>query len=411
MPRKPKGSSLKRSRIEWGVRGALSVLALGIGCFSISDTLANVVIKLDPARAHSLAPGDGKITAELAEQQFLLRPISTLNSEPARLARLALRQDATAVDAFTVLGLQAQLRDETDRARRLFAQSLAMSRRELQPRLWAIEEAIERGDISDALKNYDIALRTSKSAPDLLFPILASAIANPRIRSMLVEIMGTQPVWGERFVDFVAGSGVDPQAAIRFFREGERVDMTVEDADRSAVVNALVARDLVNEAWNYYSSFRPDAERRRSRDAKFARTSDTPAIFDWIVLNAPGISASIQQGESHGLVDFAAAPSTGGSILQQTQLLPPGNYRIEGSSIGIDQPERSRPYWSLTCRNGRELGRVLLSNSAQASTDFKGSFSVPSDCPVQILALVSRPSDEMMGVSGQIERVQLGPAG
>ena len=98
-------------------------------------------------------------------------------------------------------------------------------------------------------------------------------------------------------------------------------------------------------------------------------------------------------------------------MLTQVQVLPPGAYRLVGRSSGLDQPEASRPYWALTCRDGRELGRVAVPNSAQAEGQFAGELRVPAGCPVQVLALIARPSDDVSGVSGQIDAAQLVPAG
>lgn len=409
MPGMRRRSLAERSPAEWGARAVLAVLAAIIGYASVTASLAAVAVKADPAIAHMLAPWNGHITADLAEQRFTLEPQSGTNSEPARLARLALRQDATAVEALSVLGLQAQLRNDTEQARRLFDYSQALSQRELRPRIWAIEEAVSRGDIAGALEHYDIALRTSRSARDVLFPVLASAIAEPKVRSALVEVMATEPVWGEGFVNYVAASGIDPQAAVRFFSEGQRGALPVDDADRTRVVNALVARGFFDEAWQYYASFRPAAKRHRSRDANFSLITEAPARFDWTAINDSGLSASIQPGGNGGLLDFAASPSTGGTVLRQMQLLPSGTYRLEGHGSGIEQPERSLPYWILTCRDGRELGRVTMPNSAQGNGNFSGRFTVPSDCPVQTLSLVIRPTAEITGVSGQIDRVRLVP--
>ena len=97
-------------------------------------------------------------------------------------------------------------------------------------------------------------------------------------------------------------------------------------------------------------------------------------------------------------------------MVHQTELLAPGAYRLTGQSVGIDQPEQSQPYWVLTCQmNGRELGRIRVSNSALNNGRFAGHFSVPENCTVQTLSLVAVPSDDISGVSGQIVRAELVP--
>jgi hypothetical protein len=175
------------------------------------------------------------------------------------------------------------------------------------------------------------------------------------------------------------------------------------------VVAGLASRNLTDAAWSYYASVRPAADRRASRDFDFTADLTSPTPFDWTPVNDAGVTTSIQRDGKGGVFDFAASPSVGGPLLQQTQMLPPGEYRLLGRSIGIEQPERSRPYWALNCHDGRELGRVEMPNSAQANGVFGGRFSVPAGCPVQTLLLVARPSDSVSGVAGQIDQVRLYP--
>ncbi len=124
-----------------------------------------------------------------------------------------------------------------------------------------------------------------------------------------------------------------------------------------------------------------------------------------------GISAVILQEGERGILDFSLPPGTGGNLVHQTQLLPPGTYRISGRSRGVNQSERSRPYWTLMCQDGRELGRVEVPNSDVANGAFEGRVSVPGDCATQTLSLIARATDDIAGVSGQIERAALVPAG
>lgn len=97
-------------------------------------------------------------------------------------------------------------------------------------------------------------------------------------------------------------------------------------------------------------------------------------------------------------------------MLQQSQLLPPGRYRLTGHSTAIEQVDTALPYWALSCQGGRELGRVEVPNSSVAGGVFSGTFNVPAGCPVQTLVLVARPSDAVSGLSGAFDRVELMPA-
>lgn len=394
---------------RWGgrtVRGVTAVLLAIAGLASVAASMGNVAMKADPGRAHELAPGNGVITAAYAVSEFADRPEASAASKPARLAELAIRQDATASGALTVLAFQAQLRGDQARSNALFALSTRFSRRQLRAQIWAIESAVSRGDIVGALQQYDLALRSSTSGQALLFPTLAAALREPRIRQHLLEILAANPEWSGAFIEFAATSATEPEGAMRLFSEARRFGVPVGESQRVAVINALAASGKFDLAWQYFASQRAGASRTQSRDPDFSLRADARTVFDWQVDPAAELSAAFSNGKQ-GFVEFAAPPAAGGVIVRQTQLLLPGHYRLIGRSALLDQPVPSRPYWRLTCQDGREIGRVTVPNSSIAQGRFEGIFTVPQACPVQTLALVARASDGIDGVSGRIERASL----
>jgi hypothetical protein len=405
-----RGTRPRRSAAEWGVRVTLAIGAACLGYASVAHSLAYMIRGSAPERAHALAPWDGRITALLSEK------LSGPEASPAdrkradELARLALRQDPTVVPAVATLGINAQVRGDTDSVRRIFAYSEKLSRRDLRTRLWAIEDAVARNDIPGALRNYDIALRTSRIAPDVLYPVLVSAISDADIRDTLVATLAKRPVWGEQFIAYVAGNGSDAQATARLFEALHRHHIPRPDGSSTVLIARLLGEGHTDDAWRYYAAITPGADRRTSRDPRFVANALAPAPFDWTPITDSGVSATIQRGEQGGIFDFAVPPNLGGPVLRQTQLLPPGDYGFEGRSTGIEQADDARPYWLLACNDGREFGRVVVPNSAQANGRFAGRFTVPVGCPVQQLTLVVRASDQLSGVSGQIVEARLRPA-
>jgi hypothetical protein len=312
--------------------------------------------------------------------------------------------------AVSTLGLQAQMHGDTGQARRIFDYAQMLSRRHLATQLWVIEDAVARGDIALALRHYDIALRTSSRAPDVLFPVLGSAIGQPEVRRDLIALLRQRPLWAGDFVGFLAAGGTDPRAVADVLQglRGSGVPVTAEAV--AFLVNRLLDAGAVGDAWRYYAATRGVADRRMSRDPEFEANLSTPSVFDWTPVNDAGIVTSFQRGPSGGLFDFATSSGTGGIVLQQIQLLPPGTYRLDGRSTGIEQPAALLPYWVLSCRGGAEIGRVTVNNSAQTGGQFAGTVTVPAACPMQVLALVVRSTASTIGVTGQIETVRLQPA-
>lgn len=400
---------LSQLRTGRPARIALAVLVAVVCYLAVAHSLAQSVKRNDLIRARTLAPWDARLTAALAEQRLAELQQPADEARTNQLARQALRLDATAVAAVATLGWQAQAHGRVDQARRWFDYAEALSRRDLQTQLWKIEDAVGRGDVPAALRHYDIALRTNNQASDVLFPILAAAVTQPDVRHGLSATLLRRPPWGAYFINYLTFKGPDPRANMDLLVRLQGAGWPVPERARSSLVNALVKANAVEEAWGYYAQVRPGANRRMSRDPVFRSRIDPPSVLDWVVADGDA-SGSIQHGEAGSFFDFAVSPSVGGPLLQQMQLLPPGGYRLEGRSSRIEQPGRSLPYWLLACRDGRELGRVVVP-AARDQGVFRGQFVVPSDCPAQTLVLIARPSDDISGVVGQIDQVQLSPAG
>lgn len=400
----------RRSPHEWGVRFLLTGAVGWIGYLSVMQSVALVLPDSRIAEAYALAPSNGRIAGRLS--QTLYRPDAS-GADRARavaIARNALRHDPTAVEAVTTLAADAFMRGDQAEGERLLVYSQTLSRRDLRTQLMAIELAVAREDISGALQHYDIALRTKRNAPELLFPVLTSALTDPAIRAALVKTLGAQPNWGTGFINHAARSDADPAASAAFFRGLQATRVPIADASSVALINRLLAAKLFDEAWAYYAAARSSSERRQSRDPAFTSTVEARSALDWTTVNGIGLSTTILPGAKNGLFSFTVSMGNGGTLLQQLQMLPPGDYVLEGHSVGIEQPARSRPYWALRCQAGAEIGRVEVPNSSQAGGRFQGSIRVPANCPVQMLTLVARSTDDIGGVSGQIDRILIRPA-
>ncbi|RYF21682.1 MAG: hypothetical protein EOO77_05575 [Oxalobacteraceae bacterium] len=391
------------------IRIAITLVILVTGYIGVMQSLSEITKKADPLRAHLLMAGDGRITAYAAEKSFQDRPSGDSNAPSAKLARLAVRQDATAVLAFVVLASQAEMRGDIKAARRLFDYAEALSRRNLPTQLWAIEDAVSRGKIPEALRHYDIALRTSRDASKILYPVLASALSEPAIRSSLTATLAKKPNWGSSFIAYSLGSNADPRHIANLFYGMRAAGVTVTPEASSSLVNRLLLIGAPNDAWRYYASLRKGIVPDRSRDPSFSTNVISSSQFDWVPTDRNGVSVSIQRGDHNGVVDYSVPTGNGGILLQQLQMLPPGRYRLTGSGSGVDQPETTMPYWALTCQGGQEIGRVALVRSKQDISTFSGQFDIPTNCPVQLLTFVARLSDNFGGTEGRINHVELTP--
>lgn len=400
--------TVRRSPLAWGARALVAIVAACLAYVSVGHTFAYSLRRSAVERAHGLAGWDGRITALLSQRMLADGGIAA-GPEAAMLARSALRFDPTAVAAVSTLGLNAQAQGRTQEARKWFSYASALSRRDFQTQLWLIEDAVSHGDVGAALRHYDIALRTSSSAPDILYPVLVSAIENPDVRKGMARTLAARPIWGSSFLLYTSGNAPDLHAMAALFSEVSQRGGIIPDEAQAYAVDRLVKQGDLETAWRYYSTLRRVTDSNRSRDQYFTADLPFPSILDWKPTNTGEIVVSLQRGERRGVVDFVGPPNIGGVMLRQTQLLAPGTYVLEGHGMNVDLPEGSAPYWTLSCNDGRELGRVAVPNSNRNRGSFGGQFSVPAGCRVQSLTLVARPVNNQTGLSGQIDAAALRP--
>ena len=317
-------------------------------------------------------------------------------------AREALRRDPTAVAAVQAIGLNAQAAGDGAGADRALAFAERLSRRDLQTHLWAIERHVARGDTAAALREYDLALRASAPASDLLFPILGAAITDRAIAGGLAGRLTGAPIWRDAFLSFLARDPrIAPSTAVGFLEAARARRVRAPAADLAVLVNrSLDVRDP-RIAWRAYMLENPSADAHRVRDPGFAAVSQDPTAFDWTLADEGGISA---QGGTSGLT-VAAGSGTAGSVAQQSQLLPPGSYRpvivasrSNGGSLTV----------SLDCSNGAELARVAVPGGATRRVVGPPVLISPG-CPMQVLRLAVDASDAAEGLDATIRRVELLP--
>jgi len=400
----------RRSPREWAGRVALASGIAVLAFQSVVFSIAQVATKTKPVFADALAPYDGRLSAAHAGALVTPKASPRNLTEAKSLSRDALYRDPTAVIAAVTLGLSTAVEGNEAHARRLLAYAQMLSRRNDQTQLWSIEDAVAHGNVATAMRWYDATLRTKPRMSDMLYPVLTQAARAPSIRAALVHTLAAKPLWADSYITYAAGQKDDLQSTAMLFLALRARGVAVPEPARATVVNALLDAGLTSEAWSYYATLRPGADRSRARDPRFTALIETPSMFDWTPVNDGSIATSIQRTRDGGSFEFSAPASIGGAVLQQVQTLPPGTYHLAGHSSGIEQETRTLPYWTLTCRGERqELGRVSMPNSTEANGAFSGSFTVPNGCPVQVLTLFVQPSDAISGISGQIDRVKLAP--
>ncbi|HYC66064.1 MAG TPA: hypothetical protein VEC14_15145, partial [Reyranellaceae bacterium] len=191
---------------DWAARTAIVAAAIALSLPVLRSGAAQSLARADPVAAAELAPGDARAAVDAARARVEAGE-SAASPEVRRLVRTALRRDLTVPGALELRALDLELSGDRRRAGRLFELSSAISRRSLPTRLWLIQRSVDRGDVAGALDNFDLALRTSSAAPDILFPVLAGATADPGLVRPIAGVLDRPTDWRAMFLGYAISEG------------------------------------------------------------------------------------------------------------------------------------------------------------------------------------------------------------
>ncbi|MGK6320534.1 hypothetical protein ACMGER_13545 [Sphingomonas sp. DT-204] len=347
---------------------------------AVTFSLAIAARKGDPAWAAKLAPNNALVLAALARSELAGNPAAAANA-----ARRALLRDATNASAAGVLGMAVAQAGDDRHAVALLAYSQVMSRRDLPTQLWAIEAAVQRGDINKALHHYDIALRVGSSMPTVLFPVLVSATDDPNIRVPLARMLRSGVPWGSSFLDYLSANTTNLVSASQLVTDLYAAGGRVPRNPGNLLIQRLTDANDVERAWFLYARANPGARRLGMRNGGFEAAVEAPTVFDWQLEDRGDARAEILPGERGGELHVEARSGSGGRVARQRLMLSPATYTLafkaradEGATLGDSvielfcMPSRQRiAQTRLVTAPGRERSGV--------------QFAVPRDCPSQSL--------------------------
>ena len=386
--------------------GLILALAL-VGYAAITHAVGMSLAGADPDLSLAISPDNARALGERSQRIFTTARDRLSRTQATELGRRALALDATVIPAIVTLALNAGVEGSSDRAARLMTYAQALSRRDGTTQLYFIEDAVARGDVVEALRHYDTVLRTSDTAPALLFPILRNAIAEAPLRHALAATLRKRPAWAEHFVLESSAYGPDFHAVALLFAEVRGAGFEPPSNADNALISNLLAKNDLQTAWRYYKIMHPDADPSTVRDGEFkgSRTTGTP--FDWVLSTDDGISTSMGVDGQNGGLEFSTTPTNAGVIARQMLVLSPGTYRLSTVATGIAQDRGSGPYWELVCLDGKIAGSLEIGPARESKAMFAQTIVVPLNCPGQWLQLRARASDNIKGATGQILAVSV----
>lgn len=377
------------------------LLALVLGWLVVTTSIAQVFVNRRPDMALDAAPWNARAKGRFAERYVSAKPGSRELAKAWLLSVQALKRDSMTISALRNAGIILASRGEQDRAERVFEFAATLSKRDLGVNMWGIEAAVQRGDVSSALRYYDFALRTSARAGQILYPILARATDDPAIVRGLGPILAQNPPWSAEFLSLVAEQG--PSSDAVFTLSKRWAGLAVQD-------NRAVAQKVITRLYR-------DKQFAKSKQIFYAAqglAKATPAVFngrfvalplyspfDWQLINDETSNAVVDRLNGRGAL-FSTIQTDQGVAATQTLTLAPGRHRLRSQAQSLTPGARPKGAWIIRCEDGvtDELARVPFVSRQGAELDAKADFIVPaSGCRAQTLVLWrSRSGEEDPGL-------------
>ena len=354
---------------------------------SLTNTVGGTAHRNNAGRLLYVFPFDSRLKSGAARAMIEQTRTRAAALGAEGLAEAALLRDPTNVDAIWVLAYVRGVQNRVNEARALIRYSDQLSRRDLPTRLWLIEERVQANDVNGALRNFDIALRTSSQAPTVLMPVLVSAAQDDNIARSLLVLLRTNPAWRQAFFErLVQGSRSHSRAV--YLMQGQLNASNVGDRfiARAAFTRFLRENDPA-QAYALYdviAGVSPALRAAPVRDGGFDRNGDLPP-FDWMLTadeNLAGMRQARPDVANNAALYVYSQGGRTGEIARQLLRLTPGRYQFSARTGNLPRGAEGQPSVRLECVSGAQLFGGIFRDMGGGQ-----AFTVPGNCPFQWLVI------------------------
>lgn len=364
-----------------------------------------------PQVALAVLPYDAEARSRLAGALTAGAPSAPARQAAAALARDAINRDPLSPVALRATGLALaggnQPFADAQQTLRIMRQAERLSRRDQMTQLWLVNYHLTRNDVPSVVRHFDIALRTSISGRETLFPLLTTAAADRRLADAIVERLKQRPIWAKPFWNYLFEGPVSPDTATHLAMETLDPRVAEEAAVGEALLKRLSAQAEYGHAWDLYRHFGYDKRvGARLLDEGDFEGAKGLAPFTWELTQGAGLWAAREPREDGRgtALRLVAEAGEGGELARQLLHLSAGNYRLSATVGSIAADLFERPELSVRCADdsGRRLAAVKPSGGAADRQQVSASFAVPEDCRFQWLSV---------SLSGQLSQSASSEAG
>jgi hypothetical protein len=381
-------------------------IVLGTLCYAIFRVGIGAAMIGSPDAKLRIAPDNAAALVAVSTRELNTLQRGRL-SQASVLARQAYAREPISSGALRQLGAISSFKGDPEKARALVQQSERLSKRDFTAQLILIEDAVNRGDVTVALRHYDIALRTSKRASAVLFEPLSSATNDDALITPLAQLLAKRPPWANFYLLQAASTSPSPRNMANLIITLQKTGFPVAPLALESLTGRLLQTQDYQSAWAVFSTVDQAAVRDKLRDPGFKNERRIGLPFDWSFDVSGSASAEVVVDAKGNHMAFNAPVGTGGLVARQMTLLPPGNYKLSTIVAENNVGNDNAPMWRLRCADNSSVLAVLpLPIINTAARRAQVNFTVKG-CEAQWLELILTATDDPQGVVGAIDHVAI----
>lgn len=360
----------------------LAVVLPNIVSLSVSDARPNGVAGLAKGITAALRHD---LTAELA-------PTNGTNiaiKDTGRAERLLVADPLDPV-ALTYLGLAADKKGETVRARALMTLAVRSDGRALRARLWIMDQDLRNRNFGSAIEHFDRLVRIGPPGTSGLINAMAGIVRDPASHAPLARKLASNPPWRAAFLYALNQQGVSPDVIYQLTPQDSAKSQVL--FEQSALLQSLLKSKEYERAYLAWINFLPESSLKELGpvyDPRFEKMPG-PLPFNWQLTD--GTEGSSEIRAPRGL-NVSYLGGNVAILAEQTLLLSPGPYRLSTIASGSD--DNNQLAWTVTCPGSNEpLQSLKITGLKGDRQRFTMQFQIPAaNCGAQRLALTGSPTE------------------
>ncbi len=295
---------------------------------------------------------------------------------------------------YRILAQVADAKGQRASARRLFRIAARRAPRDLVPRAWLAQDALERGHSVEALDQIDAVLTLSPPAGSSIFPVMVTLAQEPSFAEALATKLQAAPAWRAGMLEALRQAPpADREVADRVLALLQRKGGFDPD-ETAAWTESLIREGRWGEAYARWASplVADGVALPLLFNGDFGK-QPTGAGFDWRMPPTPGVLLDLEQSGKGSPVLHARflGRRVAGAFLAHRLLLPPGRFRMEVRQRSDALRSENGLEWALGCEGSAEpLARTSPLKGTTGWAVSSMEFHVPgSTCKGQWLRLAN----------------------